>query len=269
MKDTLKRIWLRYSRKSGQLEVVAKVGRHYRKIISHPLTDINKPISIISDAEEFSSKPLDDLEFVDKKTLAKLLSQNSTASIDSLIATAAQRGLELNDREKIRLWADFQMWSSGRTFYDLNVTGDSPTINDWVNERVPSGRRGQVIQWVKKLKALDPMQDLTDPQLAIGALDDKLKNRLKKASEGTDLQDWESDPKLTKILEQHENLLDELDDDQLTLLLGGDYEMGSESHYFPTDLVEDVRDLMKDLGQHLGWDPESYETDDEDDGWDY
>lgn len=82
---------------------------------------------------------------------------------------------------------------------------------------------------------------------------------INKAIEGTDFEGAADDQALKKIFEEHADLLSSLDPRELRTLFSGDYHKGSESHSFPHDKVDDIKLFNKDAGEHLGWDPESYE----------
>lgn len=71
-------------------------------------------------------------------------------------------GIELTDREKIRLWADFQIWSNGKSPYDIPLNSQTQvSVADWISERVPPSRKKLVEQWICRIRDLDPMADRT------------------------------------------------------------------------------------------------------------
>ena len=84
--------------------------------------------------------------------------------------------------------------------------------------------------------------------------------KMEEAADGTDFQDFQKNPKLMKVLEDYEEMLEDLSNgESLRTLLSGDYEKGKESFYFPNEYVDTVRDFCSEVGPILGWDPESYD----------
>jgi hypothetical protein len=86
-----------------------------------------------------------------------------------------------------------------------------------------------------------------------------LTNILKEA-EGTDFESPEGE----KLLKEHIDLLSQLTTKELKILFSGDYEQGSEGHYFNRSLLPQVHEFVKDAGKTMGWDPESYLDPDQD-----
>lgn len=84
--------------------------------------------------------------------------------------------------------------------------------------------------------------------------------QIKDAAEGTDFDS----PEGTKLLKENKDLLELLSEKELKVLFSGDYEQGSEGHYFDRDLVGQIKDFVKEAGKELGWDPESYGGDEDD-----
>jgi hypothetical protein len=105
-----------------------------------------------------------------------------------------------------------------------------------------------------KVKKSDILAALAQATLSA----DRLKH-LGELAEGTDFSDFASDAELKEVFEEHSDMFNKMPDDQIRVLLSGDYHTGSESHSFDNQFVEDVKSFVASVGPILGWDPEAYE----------
>jgi hypothetical protein len=86
-------------------------------------------------------------------------------------------------------------------------------------------------------------------------------HKLLEVAEGTDFANFDKNPELHEVMKEYDWLFQDMDEAQVTRLLHGDYHLGHESHSFGDP--EGVKAFVSEVGPLLGWDPESYESEED------